>query len=129
MADTPLSVVEVAELLSSTPGWQMSGGQGKSELGLLVGESLDILDAQGNRYGSNLLVGYRRPDGSDVRINDSVLWSKCRRPDGSNALVIGHPCQYAHPSGNVSIIRVSGLDPTNTVMMFNKNPDSHPRLF
>jgi hypothetical protein len=117
MADTALTIAEVADILS-TPGWRMTGGQNKSELGLLVGESLEVAEALGYDYGSNLLVGYRLPTDSEVRINDSVLWSKCNRPDGTNALILAFPCQYAHPSGNVGVIRVSDLDPNNTVMMF-----------
>ena len=125
MADTPLTVAKVAELLS-TPGWQMNGGQDKSELGLLIGVSHDVIEAQGN--GSNLLVGYRRPLESGARLNKSALWSNCSRHDGTDALIFGYPCQFSHPSGGQSVIRVSDLDPTNTVMTFTRaslpNPSS-----
>lgn len=117
MADKPLTVAKVAEILS-TPGWQMSGGQGKSELGLLIGQTLDVLEAQA--HGSNLLVTYRKDEGGNFSMNRSVLWSNCRRPDGSHAMILAYPCRYAFTSGNASVIRVSGRDPDNTVMVFTR---------
>ena len=119
VADTALTVAKVANLLSSFD-WHMFSGLEKTELGVLMGAPIEVLGAQGN--GSSLLVGFSHPDGSAARIIDPALGTTCSRPDGSAGLFLGHPCQFTHPSGDPSIIRVHGNDERITVLRFNQQP-------
>lgn len=119
VADTALTVAKVADLLSSHD-WHMFSGLETTELGVLMGAPIEVLGAEGN--GSCLLVGYSHPDGSAARLIDPALGSTCSRPDGSTALFLRYPCQFTHPSGDPSKIRVHGSNERITVLRFNQKP-------
>lgn len=119
MADTPLTVVKVANMLNSFE-WNMTSGLDPSDLGVLVGAEIEVLGANGN--GSSLLVGYSHPFGVAARLIDPTLGTTCTSPDGSTALLLGYACRFTHPFGNTSIIRVHGSDERITVLRFNQKP-------
>jgi hypothetical protein len=116
VTDATLAIATVARILSSSE-WQLTGGP-MSRHGTLTVGPVDVLGVQGN--GSNLLVGYSHPDGIAARLIDSKLGLICRRSDGGLALIIGYPCQFSHPSGDESKIRVDTVNSSTTVVMFDK---------